>query len=286
MKRVVVGAKLGGLPLDRALAALTGDADAAGTIGSGRVFVDGLRVIDPGSRARPGQKLVVHARAPAAPAAPQIIYEDEAIIALDKRPGEHLNETETSVEWALVELLRARFADVHVVHRLDRETSGVVVLAKDHAAAVELSEAFQRRVVDKTYLAIVEARALPPVVDAPIGLDPRRPRARRVAADGEPAQTALVGGAPAFGLQLVRALPRTGRTHQIRVHLASVGAPIVGDRTYGGLMAARVGDAIVRPTRTLLHALRLALPGRPPLERPLHADFAPFLAAGLTPPSA
>ncbi len=286
MKRVVVGAKLGGLPLSRALAALTGDADAAGTIGAGRVFVDGHRVIDPGARARPGQKLVVHARAPAPPVAPRIIYEDEAIVALDKRPGEHLNETETSVEWALVELLRARFADVHVVHRLDRETSGVVVLAKDHDAAVELSEAFQRRAVDKAYLAIVEARTLPALVDAPIGLDPRRPRARRVAADGEAAETALVGGAAAFGLQFVRALPRTGRTHQIRVHLASIGAPLVGDRTYGGLMAARVGDAIVRPTRTLLHALRLVLPGRPPLERPLHADFAPFLDAGLAPPSA
>jgi 23S rRNA pseudouridine1911/1915/1917 synthase len=198
---------------------------------------------------------------------------------VDKQPGVHVNKTDTSSVVSLVEHLGA-FA----VHRLDRDTSGVVVLAKDAKAAEELSAAFRERKVEKLYLAVTDGVPSEGVIDRPIGRDPKRPRARTVRSDGKEATTRIRVLAKSGDAALVTAEPHTGRTHQIRVHLRSAGTPIAGDLMYGGPAALRIGEAVVRPVRMLLHAYRLNLPfGGDVLrfEAPLPEDFRALADHGL-----
>jgi 23S rRNA pseudouridine1911/1915/1917 synthase len=166
---------------------------------------------------------------------------------------------------------------VTVVHRLDRETSGVTLLARTPEAARALAAAFRDGAPEKTYLAICARAPEPPEgrLDAPLGKDPRRAGRRAVRPGGEPAatryRTLAVGPA---GAALVEARPETGRTHQIRAHLAHLGAPLVGDVRYGG---PRAVSGFPVP-RTMLHARRLALAHpvtgeRLALEAPLPEDF-------------
>jgi 23S rRNA pseudouridine1911/1915/1917 synthase len=153
----------------------------------------------------------------------------------------------------------------------------VTVLARTPAAAAALAEAFRTGAPEKTYLALA-ARAPAPAegrVDAPLGKDPARAGLRRVVPGGDPAATryrTLRAGPLAA---LVEARPETGRTHQIRVHLAHLGAPLLGDARYGG--PRRVGEVAI--PRVMLHARRLALvhPAtgeRIAFEAPLPEDFA------------
>lgn len=259
-------------------------ARAAQLIEEGAVFVAGRRLRDPDARAKLGDRLILHLRDPstASVALPpiRVLFEDASILVLDKAPGDHLNETETSLHPALVERLRPQYPELCVVHRLDRETSGVVVLAKTAARAAELSQAFRERRVKKRYLAIVEGAAPAGTVDAPIGDDPKRPRARRVVAGGKPSITEFTPLASVDGLSSVWAEPFTGRTHQIRVHLSQRGAPIVGDRLYGGPQVVRIGGQVERAERTLLHALRLELEGRS-FTAPIPDDLTRFERYGL-----
>jgi 23S rRNA pseudouridine1911/1915/1917 synthase len=163
------------------------------------------------------------------------------------------------------------------VHRLDRETSGVVVLARTRPAAAALSAAFREGNARKTYLALCARAPSPPEgrIAEPLAADPQRPGRRRVDPAGEPAATAYrtlrVGPG---GEALVEAQPETGRTHQIRVHLAHLGAPLLGDARYGG--PRRVLELAV--PRVMLHALRLevahpASGARLLLEAPVPEDF-------------
>ncbi|HET9599562.1 MAG TPA: RluA family pseudouridine synthase, partial [Anaeromyxobacteraceae bacterium] len=145
------------------------------------------------------------------------------------------------------------------VHRLDRETSGATGLARTRPAAAALSEAFRTGAVEKVYLAVC-ARSPEPRqghLEAPLGPDPARPGRRVVVASGEPAATGwrTLAEAPGGGAALVECRPETGRTHQIRAHLAHLGAPLLGDPRYGG--PRRVLETSI--PRVLLHARRLAL---------------------------
>jgi 23S rRNA pseudouridine1911/1915/1917 synthase len=175
---------------------------------------------------------------------------------------------------------------VTIVHRLDRETSGVTVLARTKAAAAALSEAFRVGGPEKTYLALCARPPSPPEgrVDAPLGKDLRRAGLRRVDPAGDVAATAY-RTLEASGLAaLVEARPETGRTHQIRVHLAHLGAPLLGDAKYGG--PRRIGEVAV--PRVMLHAQRLELAhpvsGAPlVLEAALPPDFLALKAALLPP---
>jgi 23S rRNA pseudouridine1911/1915/1917 synthase len=273
-------------PLGEAVArAIGGDPGAARSlVEAGSVFVDGRRIKDPRRMVAPGARLVIHGRPIEAPAPSPILYEDEAIVALDKLPGEQLNESETSARESIVERLRRRHPEVRVVHRLDLETSGVVVLAKDGATAELLSAAFRERRVEKVYLALLEGALEDQTIDAPIATDPRRPRARRVSPQGQAAITRVETVRRAHGLSAVIARPHTGRTHQIRVHLAHLGAPIAGDRLYGGPRALRIEDRVIRLERVLLHAHRLRLPlagGWREIEAPIPTDLAQFSLFGL-----
>jgi RluA family pseudouridine synthase len=174
-----------------------------------------------------------------------------------------------------------------LVHRLDVGTSGLVALARDAATHRLLVAAFGERRVHKTYLALVWGRPRPRegIYDAALGPDRADRRRMTVDPDGRAAVTAYRVLAVAPHVSLVALEPATGRTHQIRVHLAAAGHPIVGDDLYGGPRHHGVRDPQVRrrlaPPHTLLHAWKLTLPA-PPLAAVLACAAAlppPFAAA-------
>jgi 23S rRNA pseudouridine1911/1915/1917 synthase len=239
--------------------------EARRALETGGVFLDGRRCKVAGKLVRAGQRVVVNleegGRA-AARAAPldraRLLYADADVAAVDKPPGVPAQATLSSDAGTLPDLVAALLGSpVILVHRLDLETSGVTVLARTRAAAAVLAEAFRAGTVDKTYLALCARAPVPPDgrIEVPIGKDPGRPGLRRADPRGEPAATryrTLRAGPLAA---LVEAHPETGRTHQIRVHLAHLGAPLLGDARYGG--PRRVGEVAV--PRVMLHARRLAL---------------------------
>ena len=180
---------------------------------------------------------------------PDVIYEDENVLVLNKpagllsmAKGEYCPE-KTLEDYGLL------------VHRLDRDTSGVVILAKNEAAQTYLRKQFQDRKAHKTYFAIVEGR--PKLDEAninlPINRDLKRPNTFRVEAGGKPSETYYKVIKSDDNYSLVELKPKTGRTHQLRVHLSYLGTPILGDVVYGK------GDA----ERLFLHAaeLEITLPG-------------------------
>jgi len=173
------------------------------------------------------------------PPMPEVLYEDERMIALNKPAGMLAHPAGGLFVWSLISVARLARPDVHLhlVHRLDRDTSGVVILAKDPEANRSLKDAFQRQECDKIYWAI--CWGIPPwstrLVDAPIGDNSASEvRVRMgVRPDGMPARTRLFVLARWRDRTLVAAHPRSGRTHQIRLHLEHAGHPILGDRLYG-----------------------------------------------------
>ena len=177
--------------------------------------------------------------------------------------------------------------ELHQVHRLDVSTSGLVLVALDADSHRDLAGAFARRQVSKLYLAVVWGRPRPRAGRWQVALSPDRADRRRMRADpaGRPAATDWWVVAAAPYVALVALWPRTGRTHQLRVHLAAAGHPVVGDDLYGGPRHRGVRDralaiALAAP-RSLLHAGRLAVPGLEPsrVEAVLPGDFAAALAA-------
>ena len=192
----------------------------------------------------------------------RVLYEDEVLLAVDKPAGLPTHETADPARPHLVGLVKAYLGRdggpapyVGVHQRLDRDTSGVVLFAKDPSANRGLADAFAGRTVEKTYHALtVRPVRLPPATWQ--GTERLAPSGKRgvssVASGGQEAETLFrLLESHAHGL-LVEARPRTGRKHQIRVHLAEAGLAILGDETYG----APVG----RVPRPMLHAIRLALP--------------------------
>jgi RluA family pseudouridine synthase len=156
-----------------------------------------------------------------------------------------------------------------IVHRLDRATSGVMICAKTPEALSWLQKQFSMRKVKKTYVAVVEGDlALPEaIIDMPIERNPKKPQTFRVGSNGKPAVTAYKVLQTSTGRSLIELRPTTGRTHQLRVHLAHIKHPVVGDTFYRGVNADRL----------LLHALSLeiTLPNRQRkiFTAPLPAEF-------------
>jgi 23S rRNA pseudouridine1911/1915/1917 synthase len=282
-----------GARLDRFIAAKGGISRglARRALDAGGVFLDGRRCKLAGRAVREGQAVVVNleeAGRGSTPPAPlerrRLLYADEHMVAVDKPPFVPAQPTLTTDQGTLPELVSSLLgAPVTLVHRLDRETSGVTVLARTREAAAALSEAFRAGGPKKTYLALC-ARAPSPfsgVLDDPLGPDPARPGRRCVRAGGEPAVTrySTVGQGLA-GVALVTCWPETGRTHQIRAHLAHAGAPLLGDPRYGGPRQV-LGTSL---PRVMLHARRLTLehPARKEqlaLEAPVPEDFLAVLRA-------
>lgn len=233
--------------------------------------------------------------------AASVLFSDERLVAVAKPAGVSLATSRRDPDGAVYRLLaalddveRARHdldpARLLLVHRLDVGTSGVVLLARDAEAHRELVTAFTARRVSKSYLALVWGRPRPPAgrLEQPLGPDRRDRRRMVVDPAGRSARSDYRTLGRARHVTLLRLEPQTGRTHQLRVHLADAGHPIVGDDLYGGPRHRGVKDPGLRraldPGRPLLHAWRLHLPagrasGELIVTAPLPADFGAVLAA-------
>jgi 23S rRNA pseudouridine1911/1915/1917 synthase len=201
-----------------------------------------------------------------------IVYQDSDLIVVDKPAGMVVHPAAGHSSGTLVNALLHHVDDLSgvggekrpgIVHRLDRGTSGLMVVAKNDAAHEELSRQFRDREVEKEYVALVwgEVQA-GRRIDAPIGRDPvNRKKMSAKARRSREAVTRIVK-AEKFGvvLTLAHIAIHTGRTHQIRVHLSAIGHPVVGDPLYGGVHRRVPGDlrAVTHLTRPFLHAARLA----------------------------
>jgi 23S rRNA pseudouridine1911/1915/1917 synthase len=221
----------------------------------------------------------------------RIVHLGDRFVVGDKPPGLSL-ATPRSAPEAAAERLRAALApderalldgrDLLLVHRLDAPTSGLVLAALDADEHRRLAAEFAARRAAKTYLALVWGQPRPGAgaFDAPLGPDRGDRRKMRVDAAGRRARSEYAVLARAPHVALVALWPATGRTHQLRVHLAAAGHPIVGDDLYGGPRARGVRDPALRAAlevpRALLHAFRLELPALAPsrFEARLPPDFA------------
>ena len=171
-----------------------------------------------------------------------IIYEDDDVIVINKPAGVLTHSKgELNDEFTVAEFVRPK-TSYHsdsdrpgIIHRLDRDTSGVILCVKNDAAAVMLQKQFQRRTVKKTYAAVVDGLPEPQeaIIDIPIGRNPSKPSTFRSDPLGKSAQTHYKVLKTNGKLSLVDLQPKTGRTHQLRVHMQHINTPIHGDRVYG-----------------------------------------------------
>ncbi len=198
----------------------------------------------------------------------RVIFADAHILVVDKPAGRLVIPGRGAPERTLREEAEVSFGRLWVVHRLDRGTSGLLVFARTAEAHRALNLALDRREVGKRYLALVRGRP-PPEQRITVAIAPARRGRMRPArpgdARGKPAETRVSlleafperGGLPA--LSLVEAVPETGRTHQIRIHLAYAGIPLVLDPDYGEASPLRGPGGVVLLERTPLHAATLEL---------------------------
>ena len=220
-------------------------------IEKGFVKVDGVLATKPNQRFLEGMKidLQVPEELKNADVEPKVIYEDENVLVVDK-PAGLLSEAKGEY---CPERTLADFG--YIAHRLDRDTSGVMILAKTEEVQKFLKRQFQDRKVHKTYVAVVEGHLKMPEarIDLPMIRDKKRPTTFRVDANGKAAETFYKVLKTSDKYSLVELKPTTGRTHQLRVHMKYLGHPIVGDKVYGDGKGERL----------FLHAreLEITLPG-------------------------
>ncbi len=274
--------ELGGSRLDAALAALDPRLSrrrAKDLIERGAVYLDGKRCRLCSRLVAAGASVEVEAsggRPLPKSVSAEILWQGEGIVALAKPAGVPAVPTRESVAGTLLHAAARRLGrplrDLHPLHRLDAATSGVFLVALEASAAALLGEAFAQGRVEKVYLAVAAGLPSPPegVWEWPLS----EPRDGRVAVDpgGRPARTRYRVLLDRGGTSLLELRPETGRTHQIRVHAAAAGHPVVGDRKYGGPWG-------VRSPRLLLHAFRVAFPlpsgAVQVVEAPLPEAFGP-----------
>jgi 23S rRNA pseudouridine1911/1915/1917 synthase len=214
----------------------------------------------------------------------RIAYEDEHLLVVDKGPGVVVHPARGHGEGTLAQLLAASAAGgdpgrAGIVHRLDRDTSGLLVVSRSERAHRRLQAALRRRQIEREYLTLVQGR--PPArsgtIEAPIGRDPRvRTRMTIGGAHAREARTHFTLERALPGTSLLRLRLDTGRTHQIRVHMRAIGHPVCGDPEYG--TAGVLGLA-----RQFLHAARLEFDHpftgeRVDVRSPLPADLRGALA--------
>ena len=291
-----------GARLDRALGELFPEFSRsflARLIESGSVRVGARTIIKPSHRLEEGQRIELDVP-PAAPSTVEaqdlplnVIFEDENLVVIDKPAGLVVHPAAGHADQTLVNALLFRIKDLSgiggeirpgIVHRLDKDTSGVMVIAKNDETHRALTTAWNSDKVRKEYLALVygtpkESRG---TIDAPIGRDPRDRKRMAVVPTGRRAITDYEVVERLRHASLVRCSLRTGRTHQIRVHLKHIGHPIIGDPVYSGPQWKGIPDrklqkALAGVGRQMLHALRIRI-DQGSFEAPVPADFAELLA--------
>ena len=263
----------------------------------GEVRVNGGRVradyrLEAGDEVRiPPVRLRAEGAAPspdrAAAILDHVLFEDKRLLVIDKPTGVAVHGG-SGISHGVIELLRAArpdLRDLSLVHRLDRETSGCLVLAKKRSALRALHEKFRQGVVEKNYLALVvgDWQFGEQLIDKPLLVTHRKGGERHVIVshEGKAAQTRVRLSRTYREYSLVQCSPLTGRTHQIRVHLQSVGFPIAGDERYGDADANRRLKALGLP-RLFLHAQSISFPDEHGNElhftAPLSDDLNGFLS--------
>lgn len=229
-----------------------------------------------------------------------IIYEDEGFLAVNKQAGLIVHPARGHWTGTLINALLWHAQETAgtlstgsdpwrpgIIHRLDRDTTGLILIAKTDEAHWRLAGQFERRTIKKTYMAIVHGNPTldADLIDAPLGVHPKFREKYAVRPDGRPAQTLYTVRERFDGFCLVELAPRTGRTHQLRVHMAHLGHPIIGDTTYGGqpislreITGKQTDDPTPLLERQALHAFRLQFVHplkfhRQVLEAPLPPDM-------------
>jgi 23S rRNA pseudouridine1911/1915/1917 synthase len=260
-------------------------------IDDGFITVNG-KTAKPSLKLTPGDEIIVTIP-PETPSALEaeniplkIIYEDADLLVIDKPAGLAVHPAPGSPSHTLVNAILNYLPGVGkdadslrpgIVHRLDKDTSGLLVVAKNRVAQANLSDQFKNRAVSKTYLALVRGKLTPEkgIIEADIGRDPKHRQRMAVVSSGREARTDYRVIRYYGNYTLLEIKPETGRTHQIRVHLAAIGFPVAGDAEYGFKTPLL--------SRQFLHAhrLRFKLPstgGYVEFESPLPEDLQQALA--------
>ena len=267
-KKYHLVAGIAGVRLDRFIAESCPEltrTHAQKLITEGDITVNGKKA-KPSLRLDSGDKVdIIVPPTPPSPLAPEpiplnVIYEDEDLLVVDKPPGLTVHPAPGHPDHTLVNALLSHVPHLAqisdslrpgIVHRLDKDTSGLMLVAKNQAAQMNLMEQFRTRSIVKAYLVLVKGRLVPEegIIDAAIGRDASNRKRMAVVKEGRPARTQYRVVKYMSDYTLLEVMPETGRTHQIRVHLAAIGYPVVGDAVYG----------VKSPhlSRQFLHACRL-----------------------------
>jgi 23S rRNA pseudouridine1911/1915/1917 synthase len=307
MRDTTVPEEQNGVRLDRALGELFPEHSRsflARLIEGGLVRVDGRPAAKPSQRVGTGQLVAIDVpeAGPSGIASQDIpltvLYEDEDVVVIDKPAGLVVHPAAGHPDQTLVNALLFHVKDLSgiggelrpgIVHRLDKDTSGVMLIAKHDEAHRKLTAAWNTEAVRKEYLALVYGTPASErgAIDAPIGRDPRDRKRMAVVAGGRHAITEYEVAERLRYVSLLRCRLRTGRTHQIRVHMKHLGHPIVGDPVYSGPQWRGIPDKKLQRIvasfhRQALHAARIAFVHprsgvRVVVEAPLPGDFVALL---------
>lgn len=291
---------LAGERLDRVVSMVTGvsRSEAAALVARGAVELDGVAVTVGSHRVRQGQRLGLPDVVDPGTVGPRpdstvvidVVYDDDDVIVVDKQAGLVVHPGAGNAEGTLVNGLLASYPELEgvgedqrpgIVHRLDKETSGLMVVARTPTAYERLVEALASHRVERTYLALVWGLFDSPrgIVDAPIGRSARTRTKMAVSVGGREARTGyevVSAFSEPADTSLVECRLETGRTHQIRVHMAAIGHPVVGDQTYRGTRE------VLDVPRMFLHSRSLGfdhpVTGKPmTFESPLPVDLERIL---------